>query len=949
MYETFYGFREKPFSLVPDPDFLYLGKHHRAALNILEYGLRGEASFALISGEVGSGKTILIRRFLRMVDAHTTVGLITNTHASLGNLLDWILLAFNLDYHGKEQVELFEILTNFLRDQQARRRRTVLIIDEAQNMNSEMLEELRMLSNINVDKELMFQIVLAGQPEILDKINKPELRQLAQRISANFHLSPFTLDETRNYICHRLAIAGGRQDIFDNLACAAVYHFTEGLPRPINIVCDAALVYGFGEDRKAIGLETILDVVENVQRSGLKTLRTLESGFNREELTKKITALAATFISPEPPRDNHENLLSLRVGPAEPAAERSGRKAGGKLAGSEPADAPEAEGPILRGVRDVPVGIPPLINDGARDSRLGGTDDGSATKRKKWWRLLEAAAAAVLVVIATVSLLRAFDVWSEPPASQDAAAESAAGAGAPPAETAASEDTNGNEDGLLHNLLSAFGWGGNGSAATSGEPNGGSGPSVTIALDDPEDVERRVASLLQLAQEQAAESVRTANGSDDAYRTYQEILALKPGFEPALEGIRELKGQYPEPAHSDEPGDQVAAADQPEPAPVEPTAPTAATQEDEPLADEALADEAPSAAEPLQTAALPASPVTSSYTHWVRLGTFRHPESAPIMWRRLERDQADLLGKLNHEIANIEAGDHGTLYLLRVGPLADVEASKSLCRTLAARGVDCLVSSVRSEVAALPQVAQVGAEATNLAKFVSAPNSAAGESADLYKAALAHSHDGEAYSRNGDYDKAIQEFSEAIRLNPKLAAAHYNRGEIYFKKGDYAQAIRDFTSTISLAPDYTFAYYSRGVANEKTGDVKEAILDFSHTIRLKPGFAPAYNDRARALFNMGHLNEALRDSELAISIAPDKPRYLATHSQILAALGQNEGAFATLEKAMAIANTDWIRQSQQAMSREGYYRGPIDGRYGPATKSAMKACLVSGCNLANWN
>jgi general secretion pathway protein A len=947
MYEAFYGFREKPFSLVPDPDFLYLGKHHRAALNILEYGLRGEASFALISGEVGSGKTILIRRFLRMVDTHTTVGLITNTHASLGNLLDWILLAFNLDYHGKAQVELFEILTNFLRDQQMRGRRTVLIIDEAQNMNSEMLEELRMLSNINVDKELMFQIVLAGQPEILEKINKPELRQLAQRISANFHLSPFTLDETRNYICHRLAIAGGRQDIFDNLACAAVYHFTEGLPRPINVVCDAALVYGFGEDRKAIGLETVLDVVENVQRSGLKTLRTLEGGFNREELSEKITALAQTFTSPEPPQDNHENLLSLRVGPAKPAAEGSGRKAGGKQGGSAPVDTPEAEGPTLRGVRDVPAGIPPLINDGAQDSRLGGDGDRAATKRKKWWRLLQAAAAAVLVVTATVSLLRAFDVWSQPPASQNAdaqKAENAADAGAPPAETAATEDTNGNEDGLLHGLLSAFGWGGNGAATTDGTPIGVTGPSVTIALEDPDEVERRVASLLQLAQEQAAESVRTARDGDDAYRTYQQILALKPGFEPALEGIRELKGQDPELAHSAGQNDRAAAVDQPEPSPAEPTAPLAAAQEDEPAA-----DEAPSAAEPLQTAALPASPVTPTYTHWVRLGTFRHPESAPIMWRRLERDQADLLGNLNHEIANIEAGDHGTLYLLRVGPLAGVEASKSLCRTLAARGVDCLVSSVRSEVAALPQATPVKTGATNLAKIVSAPNSAAGQSADLYKSALAHSHDGEAYSKNGDYDRAIKEFSEAIRLNPKLAAAHYSRGEIYFRKGDYAQAIRDFTKTIDLAPDYTFAYYSRGVANEKTGDIKEAILDFSHTVRLKPGFAPAYNDRARALFNMGHLKEALRDSELAISIAPDKPRYLATHSQILAALGQNEGAFATLEKAMAVANTDWIRQSQQAMSREGYYRGPIDGRYGPATKSAMKACLVSGCNLANWN
>jgi type II secretory pathway predicted ATPase ExeA len=185
-----------------------------------------------------------------------------------------------LDYRGKEKVELFEILTNFLRDQRAHGRRTVLIIDEAQNMELEMLEELRMLSNINVDKELMFQIVLAGQPEILDKINRPELRQLAQRISANFHLSPLTLDETRDYICHRLVVAGAGRAIFDNLSCAAVYYFTQGLPRPINILCDAALVYGYGEERDSIGLDTILDVVENVERSGLKALQALEGGFD---------------------------------------------------------------------------------------------------------------------------------------------------------------------------------------------------------------------------------------------------------------------------------------------------------------------------------------------------------------------------------------------------------------------------------------------------------------------------------------------------------------------------------------------------------------------------------------------------------------------------------------------------------------------------------------------
>ena len=342
MYEAYYGFREKPFSLVPDPDFLYLGRHHRAALNILEYGLRGEASFALISGEVGSGKTILIRRFLRMVDQHTTVGLITNTHASLGSLLDWILLAFNLDYRGKQKVELFEILTNFLRDQRAHGRRTVLIIDEAQNMELEMLEELRMLSNINVDKELMFQIVLAGQPEILDKINRPELRQLAQRISANFHLSPLTLDETRDYICHRLVVAGGRRAVFDNLACAAIYYFTQGLPRPINILCDAALVYGFGEERETIGLDTILEVVQDVQRSGLRALQALENGFNRDQFIEEITALAETYVDAEPPEEDFQSLDTAKAGPTAPDLAVSEDAAIGQHGSSDPIDGPRS-------------------------------------------------------------------------------------------------------------------------------------------------------------------------------------------------------------------------------------------------------------------------------------------------------------------------------------------------------------------------------------------------------------------------------------------------------------------------------------------------------------------------------------------------------------------------------------------------------------------------------
>ena len=884
MYEAYYGFREKPFSLVPDPDFLYLGRHHRAALNILEYGLRGEASFALISGEVGSGKTILIRRFLRMVDQHTTVGLITNTHASLGSLLDWILLAFNLDYRGKQKVELFEILTNFLRDQRAHGRRTVLIIDEAQNMELEMLEELRMLSNINVDKELMFQIVLAGQPEILDKINRPELRQLAQRISANFHLSPLTLDETRDYICHRLVVAGGRRAVFDNLACAAIYYFTQGLPRPINILCDAALVYGFGEERETIGLDTILEVVQDVQRSGLRALQALENGFNRDQFIEEITALAETYVDAEPPEEDFQSLDTAKAGPTEPDLAVSEDDAIGQQGSSDPIDGPRALGPASGAVRDVPAGIPPLVNEGTQDQWHAKPEEQTAAKKKKLRLLFDAAAATIVILVATIVLLRGLDVWSEPPVLENTEVDMAAD---------------------MTDMLE--------------QPTEKSDAAVTISLEPPSDVDHRVATLIALAQEQVTEDARLSTGSDAAYQTYQEILALKPGYQPALDGLRELDDKRLELARLTDQGEEPA-------------------QQQE-----------PSATEPVQTAAIPASPATASYTHWIRLGTFRRPESAPIMWGRLQRSQTDLLGGLSYQITKIRQGEEDNLYLLRVGPLADVEAARSLCRILIGRGVDCLASRTAGEIVSPPQTALVETEGANLTKAVPAPNSASENNAQFYKLALAHSQDGEALSKNGDYDEAIQEFNEAIRLNPGFAPAHYGRGEIYFQRGDYQQAIRDFTRTIGLAPDYTFAYYSRGVANERTGETEEAILDFTHTVRLKPSYAPAYNDRARALYSLGHLREALRDSEQAISIAPGTPTYLATNSLILAALGRREGAFATLEQAMAIANADWIKKYQQAMSRDGYYRGPIDGRYGPATKSAMRACLVSGCTLADWN
>ncbi len=261
MYESFYGLKEKPFTLTPDPEFLYMSRQHENALTMLEYGLTLHGGITVITGEVGSGKTTLIRRAMQVLDPQFTVGMITNTHRNIGELLKWVLFAYDLDYSSSDKAELYHIFIDFVVNQYAANRRTLLIIDEAQNMDIETLEELRMLTNVNSDKDQILQLLLVGQPELNDKLRQPELRQFAQRISSGFHLTPLEFRDTREYIHHRISVAGGAPGIFDDMACGAVHYQTKGVPRLINTLCDAALVYGFAEEREQIDIDTIFDVV----------------------------------------------------------------------------------------------------------------------------------------------------------------------------------------------------------------------------------------------------------------------------------------------------------------------------------------------------------------------------------------------------------------------------------------------------------------------------------------------------------------------------------------------------------------------------------------------------------------------------------------------------------------------------------------------------------------
>ena len=244
MYEAFFGFKEKPFSMLPDPGFLFLSKKHQAAMTLLEYGVLNHVGFCIVSGEAGTGKTTILRALLERIGDDITVGLITNTHQSFGGLLDWILSAFDLHQPNLTHVEMHQIFMDFLIEEYAKNRSVLLIVDEAQNMSPETLEELRMLSNVNSEKDQLMQVVLAGQPALKETLRTPELMQFAQRIAVDYHLDALSLKETCGYIQHRLVKAGAETDVFTPAACERIYCYSGGTPRLINLLCETVLVYG---------------------------------------------------------------------------------------------------------------------------------------------------------------------------------------------------------------------------------------------------------------------------------------------------------------------------------------------------------------------------------------------------------------------------------------------------------------------------------------------------------------------------------------------------------------------------------------------------------------------------------------------------------------------------------------------------------------------------------
>jgi general secretion pathway protein A len=269
MYEQFYGFREKPFALAPDPEFLFLGRHHRRALTLLEYALHNGTGFALVTGRVGCGKTTIVRSLLARASQQFTVGLIANTHGRLGSLLPWISRAIGMKNVSTNPSELYDEFLAFLMREYAACRRVVLIIDEAQNLGFEGLEELRVLSNVNTGKDLLLQTILIGQPELRATLAQPQLRQFAQRIAIEYHMEALSREETRAYVTHRVQVAGGHAGLFAPEAVELVHTRTGGVPRLINQVCDTALVYGFAEQCGQIDVSLVAQVLDDRRAGGL--------------------------------------------------------------------------------------------------------------------------------------------------------------------------------------------------------------------------------------------------------------------------------------------------------------------------------------------------------------------------------------------------------------------------------------------------------------------------------------------------------------------------------------------------------------------------------------------------------------------------------------------------------------------------------------------------------
>ncbi|MGD9359078.1 MAG: AAA family ATPase, partial [Desulfobacterales bacterium] len=270
MYEEFYGFKQPPFQLLPNPDFFYRSQKHENALTHLEYGVFERAGFIVITGEIGTGKTTLMRYLLRSLDKNLPIAFLTQTCLQPEDLLRTLCQEFSLPHENKGKAEMIELFGAFLVEQYRQKQYVILILDEAQNLPIETLEEIRMLSNLDADNECLLQIILVGQPPLRTKLQRRELRQLYQRVEVSYQLEPLDRHELKDYIRYRLTAAGRADtELFDDTAMEAIFEYSRGVPRLINTVCHGCLVCGYADAQQKIHRDVVQTVLKDRVRRGL--------------------------------------------------------------------------------------------------------------------------------------------------------------------------------------------------------------------------------------------------------------------------------------------------------------------------------------------------------------------------------------------------------------------------------------------------------------------------------------------------------------------------------------------------------------------------------------------------------------------------------------------------------------------------------------------------------
>ncbi|MEE3239625.1 MAG: AAA family ATPase [Pseudomonadota bacterium] len=299
MYQDFFGLHEKPFSIAPDPRYLYMTEQHREALAHLLFGVGDEGGFILLTGEVGTGKTTICRSLLNRLPDNTDVAFIVNPRLSVDELLQSICDDLSIVYPGNASIkDLVDALNQFLLNAYASGRNTILIIDEAQNLADEVLEQLRLLTNLETNEKKLLQLILLGQPELNEKLAQTSLRQLAQRVTARFHLKPLSELETIAYIQHRLYVAGYRGELFSKSALKCIHSESAGVPRLVNVICDRAMLGAYAESQSLIEFPIVLEACKEVLGASFQSKSTsrLPAIFSLERLSALLPLLLIAIL-----------------------------------------------------------------------------------------------------------------------------------------------------------------------------------------------------------------------------------------------------------------------------------------------------------------------------------------------------------------------------------------------------------------------------------------------------------------------------------------------------------------------------------------------------------------------------------------------------------------------------------------------------------------------------